>query len=359
MPREGYADAITFQDVDFNGVLNVIINNKRFQTKFTDDLSKTSNDIIKAREVGKAFRHCPDLGVDDASFEDYIDILVNVLSDTKCLMHQKKAQDAVKILNELKVESLNVSSSDVTNAIEDFIKQQRQNLSEAANEKVDYINTQGERLNRQMQEAQMAFLREVANSANTFNQLTTDILQEIISSKICAIVEIEELAKREKRAVIKEGKTLKRKALKHKQSLGQESKRLRMTLKKEEERAVASMRRSASSSRALGERISESEDYPKLKSELRKDLIELCRKLHINLPVSPVREENEVPLLQFYVSPTLKCKEYEKGPYINQDIDQSRQISSYHEIFFKESKECQDIYLASPAALGKPLTSSV
>ena len=47
MPKDGYADVTSYDDVDFNGVLNVMINNKRFQDKFTDDLSKSKNIVTE------------------------------------------------------------------------------------------------------------------------------------------------------------------------------------------------------------------------------------------------------------------------------------------------------------------------
>jgi hypothetical protein len=47
MPKDGYADVTSFDDVDFNGVLNVIINNKRFQAKFADDLSNSKNIVTE------------------------------------------------------------------------------------------------------------------------------------------------------------------------------------------------------------------------------------------------------------------------------------------------------------------------
>lgn len=86
---------------------------------------------------------------------------------------------------------------------------------------------------------------------------------------------------------------------------------------------------------------------------MRSDLIHLYRKQHINLPVSPMREENEVPLLEFYVKPSLKCKEFERRPYMKEDDERTTTITSYNDIFFKDAKECKDIYLASPAGTGK------
>ena len=80
-------------------------------------------------------------------------------------------------------------------------------------------------------------------------------------------------------------------------------------------------------------------------------MIELYRKQHIHVPVSPIREENEGHLLKNYVSPTLTCKEYEKGLYTNHS--KSTPVLTYHDIFYNGSVECKDIYMSAPAGTGK------
>lgn len=43
MPKKGYEDKTSFKDIDFNGIINVIINNKRCRNKLTINITKKWN----------------------------------------------------------------------------------------------------------------------------------------------------------------------------------------------------------------------------------------------------------------------------------------------------------------------------
>jgi hypothetical protein len=55
MPPDGYKDAVSASETDFNGVNSVIINCRCFQTKVTDDLSKNGNIFDKVRQISLVF----------------------------------------------------------------------------------------------------------------------------------------------------------------------------------------------------------------------------------------------------------------------------------------------------------------
>lgn len=57
--------------------------------------------LSQAREVGRLIRHAPDMVISDAELSKYIDVLVNLLSDAKCLASDPKAKGAVDKLNQV------------------------------------------------------------------------------------------------------------------------------------------------------------------------------------------------------------------------------------------------------------------
>lgn len=82
-----------------------------------------------------------------------------------------------------------------------------------------------------------------------------------------------------------------------------------------------------------------------LHKELQEDLISCYKKRCSDLQISPFIQEHASNLLELYVSPTLTME--------SENQKKSETVSSYQGIFIKKSKECQNIYISSPAGCGK------
>ncbi|XP_053382066.1 uncharacterized protein LOC128549445 [Mercenaria mercenaria] len=90
-------------------------------------------------------------------------------------------------------------------------------------------------------------------------------------------------------------------------------------------------------------------------SDLREDLIGLYREEYHTLPLSPLLEENDTPLLEFYVIPDIESVEIQRARGGGKEI--RSKVTSLHDVFYKENEPCRKIYLAADAGFGKTALS--
>ncbi|XP_053383455.1 uncharacterized protein LOC128546185 [Mercenaria mercenaria] len=64
------------------------------------------------------------------------------------------------------------------------------------------------------------------------------------------------------------------------------------------------------------------DEYLQKKNHLREDLIGLYREEYHTLPLSPLLEENDTPLLEFYVIPDIESVEIQRGRGGQRKFDQ-------------------------------------
>ncbi|XP_053382072.1 uncharacterized protein LOC128549457 [Mercenaria mercenaria] len=95
--------------------------------------------------------------------------------------------------------------------------------------------------------------------------------------------------------------------------------------------------------------------YNKLKNDLKEDLIDLYRKMHHTLPMSPLMEENDTPLLKFYVMPDIESVEIQRARGGGKEI--RSKVTSLHDVFYKKNEPCHEIYLTADAGFGKTALS--
>ncbi|WAR20518.1 hypothetical protein MAR_002356 [Mya arenaria] len=111
MPLGGYKDVCSFDQTDYNGVINILINCTAFQQKLSFKVDTVTNILTQARDIGRSIRHSSDLKVTDADLNCYITTMTTLLSDPKYLSRDRKAQEAVLKLN--KADTLYISNEDV------------------------------------------------------------------------------------------------------------------------------------------------------------------------------------------------------------------------------------------------------
>ncbi|XP_053378894.1 uncharacterized protein LOC128548359 [Mercenaria mercenaria] len=138
MPPDGYTNVTTITDTDFNGILAVILNNKRFKCKMTAPLNKPDNVCTEAREVSRVIRHSADLNISDTDLTKYTDILIRLLSDPAYLAADQNAKTAVDKLNQLKTNTLTVITADIITVLDktlkDITEKQRDNVVQEVSE---------------------------------------------------------------------------------------------------------------------------------------------------------------------------------------------------------------------------------
>ncbi|XP_045163082.2 uncharacterized protein LOC123527580 [Mercenaria mercenaria] len=85
--------------------------------------------------------------------------------------------------------------------------------------------------------------------------------------------------------------------------------------------------------------------------DLKEDLIAFYRQQYHTLPLSPLIEEQDTPLLEFYVMPDINSVEIQRSFGGGNEI--KSKISSLRDVFYKKNKTCREIYLTAYAGFGK------
>ncbi|XP_053388232.1 uncharacterized protein LOC128551407 [Mercenaria mercenaria] len=85
--------------------------------------------------------------------------------------------------------------------------------------------------------------------------------------------------------------------------------------------------------------------------DLKEDLIALYRQQYHTLPLSPLIEEQDTPLLKFYVMPDINSVEFQRTFGGGKEI--KSKVTSLCDVFYQKSKTCREIYLTADAGLGK------
>ncbi|XP_053379409.1 uncharacterized protein LOC123527437 [Mercenaria mercenaria] len=85
--------------------------------------------------------------------------------------------------------------------------------------------------------------------------------------------------------------------------------------------------------------------------DLTEDLLTLYRQQYHTLPLSPLIEEKDTPLLKFYVMPDMNSVEIQTSFGGGNEI--KSKINYLRDVFYKKNKTCREIYLTADAGFGK------
>ncbi|XP_052766182.1 uncharacterized protein LOC128207351 [Mya arenaria] len=167
LPPDGYLNVKTADDTDINGIINLIINCKFFDSYFTDDLSLLYNICTKVRDVGKKLRHSPSLMVTDVDLSNCMDALKTLLQDSMSLASNPSAQDALAKLILLENDQLSVSTDDLANVINNAISTTSEMLETGMNLQDKMNELKG--LEQQIQALADEAVRRIARARNEDN----------------------------------------------------------------------------------------------------------------------------------------------------------------------------------------------
>ncbi|XP_053375423.1 uncharacterized protein LOC123533778 [Mercenaria mercenaria] len=285
MPPEGYSSVSTAAETDFNGIISVFLNYEHFQIKVNENLCNPANIFSNARDVGKNYRHCPGFEISKKEFEDSITILTDVLSDSKHIAGDSNAQIALQRLTQLGSGTWTITDKDISKHLQDAINEARNDIDKTKSELLE--------------EAQ----RFISTSKKENVATTLSSIQNIFS-------------------------------------------RYKEKIKKTVQHGIKRIRReSDTASKKLKAEMSE--DYDFQTKELRQRLVQTYKSNCVTLPISPLLEEEELPLLTFYVKPYMRRLEHHK---IQKD---EISVDLYRHIFYKGGQQCRNIYITGDAGIGK------
>ncbi|XP_045199271.2 uncharacterized protein LOC123553733 [Mercenaria mercenaria] len=345
----GYLDKPSAAETDAAGLLSVILNNIEIRS-FVGNV----DNFTKARDCRNALMHSTNFEVQDDQLEQYIDTMIQVLKDATLLAQESEAKAAVEELNKLKENHLIITTGDITSVLKRVIEENtRRAQSEIEKSKQQVIQTCIERLKIFKDSISTVESTCISSIMQTNNNAVVDINDTARSAQNQLIA----LARSQEEKMVAgakhqldchtsgNGRRLAKRAKQLEKGMIQKAKRCRSDIAEAASKEVINIQTSSTESDNV--HSYSSEKYEQMKTDLRSDLITFYRKRHSSLPLSPLQEEQDAPLIDFYVSPTLKAVHGKtRGTEYKTTV-------SYPGVFTHDSRKCMDIYLTSPVGTGK------
>ncbi|XP_053382126.1 uncharacterized protein LOC128549485 [Mercenaria mercenaria] len=344
MPPDGYTDATNAADTDFNGIISVIMNYKAFQTKIHDDLSKPNNIFEQGREVGKAVRHCPQLEMEDTDLQHIFSVLQNLLSDPAHLSGNTVAQNAKTKLLQLQNDTLVIGKDDVRKVLDDVCKEVQDKirtidrhgkvsmsqLDKALKSAMDEIEKQtkesvikvqaeaGKQLKIMAEEGDTIAKKVIegvqgidagigkvsTETDNAKRKITQETDQEVKRLKAEASARINTL-KREANTKVKMVSSEAGKAVKQIEGAKDEGLKAMKTVAEAEVKKINLETDEALKKIKKSKTDGKEDIYNTLKRELKDDLATFYKTRYSTIPLSPLVEGHDTPLVDFYILPEM------------------------------------------------------
>ncbi|XP_053386237.1 uncharacterized protein LOC128550698 [Mercenaria mercenaria] len=279
---------------DAAGLLSIIINNLMIQNNWlacNDMSSKIACPFNRARDIRNEILHSSKLELDDPTLGYYLDTFITVLQDAKCLRNCDGSKQAVNKLLQLKNHQINISQKEETRL--------EQNRIEALSE---------------------------------LEEKTAEGLHKIDEKTATAKSDLEETRRVEEQKIRDQTKA----------SLSEIEERTADGLHKIDDKTASA---------GLTPHLSAAEDvYLRQKEVLRDDLVTFYKDRHSSIPLSPLLEEYDTPLVDFYVLPQMNSIEVPNKFSGKEEIKTPITLS---DMFNSGSKRSREIYLIADAGLGK------
>ncbi|XP_060598758.1 uncharacterized protein LOC132752446 [Ruditapes philippinarum] len=362
MPPDGYKDVLSASETDFNGVNSVIINCECFQTKVTDDLSKNGNIFDKARKIGRDVRHSSNLEVEDKDLKQYFIDLHNLLSDTGHLKTAKYAKSAREKLSELKDDKLLIGKDDVRKVLDDVAK--------VAHKK---IKTRAEKIKNELIEATRKFLATLKSK----EKVTLAEIDNVLKSAIGVIENRTKVSRKRINTETDRGvKKLKIETKSGVRVIHKATDECANKILKESENAMDQVKQTLEELKKANKQKKE-EEYIAAKKNLQSDLVAFYRDSCSTVNICPGLDDVDASLTDVYIPPyplysketdtlknvakqsTIKNETHIPNYFsdmvkdLQEETPDGKPVNSLQEMFYKQSKECMNIYLTAEPGLGK------
>ncbi|XP_060606300.1 uncharacterized protein LOC132758625 isoform X1 [Ruditapes philippinarum] len=286
----GYKDKTSAVDTDCTGLLHVIINNKYFHSHIGCNVTGPNNLFSKVRQYRNMIFHSSSMELEESETNTYLDDMITVLQDSKELVHQPAAQQAVLKLQDLKQKDFVIT----TECSEEILKQIKDEMTK---------------------------MREFTENA------ATKVEYEELKNKF---IELERQLAQEKEEQLEAGKEQKRKFTELEAVITEQKKEIKR-LKVEDSPQQKQL------------------EYEKAKSGCRTQLIKHYRSDVLKVSAIPLQpDEENYNFSDVYIRPTIKIK-IEK----NRGESEEKDIESMSEIFTKNGEPQKFIYVVGDAGSGK------
>ncbi|XP_053405465.1 uncharacterized protein LOC123522920 [Mercenaria mercenaria] len=293
-------------------------------------LNQSNNVCLQARDIGRKIRHSADLSVSDTDLVQYIDTLINLLSDQKYLSTDQNAQQAVVKLKNLKANKLAITTEDITNVIDDAIRQSIKSQGDIALQAVSTTRDEALVEIEDKKCKSLQLLKDIKSSLANVQTVTAESLDRIIAEKLSAIHNIKIVAENEKREL---------------KSIGSSERALlQEELQKNRDRKQ----------RSAGLPIIGYFRKRGLRKSIKKDLISFYEECYSYIPVAPLAEDHDALLTDFYVEPPLTSVDVQRKFRSRKQLSSKMPIHSYSDLFIRrDGKMYKHIYVTAKAGVGK------
>ncbi|XP_052271929.1 phosphatidylinositol 4,5-bisphosphate 3-kinase catalytic subunit alpha isoform-like [Dreissena polymorpha] len=115
-PYGEYIGVGSAHETDFNGIVSIVLNCKHFDSKVSFTIAQSGSACLlsKAQEIDRAVRYCSDCKMTSKDLQNAFSTLIDLLSDPTCLGQDEHAQEAIRQLKQLQVDSLKITEADMS-----------------------------------------------------------------------------------------------------------------------------------------------------------------------------------------------------------------------------------------------------
>ncbi|XP_053379347.1 uncharacterized protein LOC123527475 isoform X3 [Mercenaria mercenaria] len=367
---------------DAAGLLSILINNTTIQNNWlacNDMSSKITCPFNRARDIRNAIMHSSKLELDEPVLGYYLDTFMTVLQDAKCLLNYNGSKQAVDKLLQLKNHQINISLKDETRLVQnrkEALSELKEMTAEGLREIDERIVAAKTKLEEANRVAELNIRDKTKAALSELGKRKAERLCEIekteiratlnfIVEKVSALSDIEQAKKGAEQDVNERTKAAMSELEQARKGAAQDVKKITKDALSELEEAKKSVqectkvslselegaRKGAETSTGLTPHLSAAEDaYLKRKTDLRDDLVTFYKDTHSSIPLSPLFEEHDTPLVDFYVLPQMNSIEVQNLFPEGREIKTPVKLS---DMFKSGNKWSREIYLIAEAGLGK------
>ncbi|XP_060574243.1 uncharacterized protein LOC132731956 [Ruditapes philippinarum] len=318
----GYKDKTSADETDCTGLLHVIINNKYFHSHIGGNVAGPNNLFSKVRQYRNMIFHSSSMELEESDANTYIDDMITVLQDSKELVHQPAAQQAVLKLQDLKKKDFIITTVDfdeILGQINEEMKKVLNSIDDAAT-KQEYDDLKKKfiefetKMSEEKDGEKLENEKELKDLKKTITELESQMVQE---KKEKLEMEIEHVDLKKKFTVLE-------------------------TLVAEQKKEMAKIKTETSSGKSQT-------DYDQAKLEWREKLIEQYQKTLLQVPTTPLQPKSEkCSFNEIYIRPKITREIIrEKGE--TKEVE----VKTMSEIFTKDEVPKKSVYVIGDAGSGK------
>ncbi|XP_053373330.1 uncharacterized protein LOC128546563 [Mercenaria mercenaria] len=366
----GYATKTNATDIDCTGLLHLFINSKYLQTKIQCKI--TGQDVFsKTRSARNSIYHSSSLEMEETEVNDIINNMIAVLEDGKEFLNRPESKAAVKKLKELKNSDFVISTLSEAETIKDAIAEidlKESELKEIIHDATDTIKLtetktlqtlqlRGKELEHKAKE-NLDIIQKAASGITPRIEVEIDTAAEKIKAEARESMEnLETTIVKRKAETCAEIEQVKKVAIEDIKNITDDFSRKVEASESDMSNRIKRIEKQFVDTRDEIDRLKNMRSqqqarlaYVQSKGDLKKCLIEMYTENVVKVsPVLLQPELKDADVNQLYVDPIIEVEPKRK----NETLKQTKQISSYKQVFNEDKRQMRLIYLIGEAGTGK------